>query len=105
MQVAKGTASTNDEYILTVNVDQNGNMESEPNNTLETVNTVPVNEDIHASIGQEGDVDRFNFTLDGDAVIQPKFTFTPTDSYSKTHVLTITDASRRKMLKVSIFRR
>lgn len=102
VQVAKGTTSTNDEYILTVNVDQNGNMESEPNNTPETANTVPVNEDIHASIGQEGDVDCFAFTLDGDAVIQPKFTFTPTDSSSKTYVLTIMDASRRELLKVNI---
>lgn len=102
VKVAKGSASTNDEYILTVNVDQNGNMESEPNNTSETANTVPVNEDIHASIGQEGDVDCFAFTLDGDAVIQPKFSFTPTDSSSKTYVLTIMDASRREMLKVNI---
>lgn len=102
VQVAKGSASTNDEYILTVNVDQNGSMESEPNNTPETANTVPVNEDIHASIGQEGDVDCFAFTLDGDAVIQPKFSFTPTDSSSKTYVLTIMDASRREMFKVNI---
>ena len=102
VQVAKGSSSTNDEYILTVNVDQNGNMESEPNNTPETSNAVPVNEDIHASIGQEGDVDCFTFTLDGDAVIQPRFTFTPTDSSSKTYVLTIMDAGRREMLKVNI---
>ena len=102
VQVAKGSSFTNDEYILTVNVDQKGQMESEPNNTPETANAVPVNEDIHASIGQEGDVDCFTFTLDGDAVIQPKFTFTPTDSSSKTYVLTIMDASRRDMLKVNI---
>lgn len=102
VQVAKGTTSTNDEYILTVNVDQNGNMESEPNNTPETASAVPVNEDIHASIGQEGDIDCFAFTLEGDAVIQPKFTFTPTDSSSKTYVLTIMDTSRREMLKVNI---
>lgn len=102
VRVAKGTAYTNDEYNLTVNVDQNGNMESEPNNTPETASPIPVNEDIRASIGREGDVDYFAFTLDGDAVIQPKFTFTPTDSSSKTYVLTIMDASRREMLKVNI---
>lgn len=101
VQVAKGSASTNDEYILTVNVDQNGNMESEPNNTPETANAVPVNEDIHSSIGKEGDVDFFTFTLDGDAVIQPRFTFTPTDSSSKTYVLTVMDASRHELLKVN----
>ena len=102
VQVAKGSAFTNDEYILTVNVDQNGSMESEPNNTPETANAVPVNEDIHGSFGQEGDIDCFVFTLEGDAVIQPRFTFTPTDSTSKTYVLTITDAGRREMLKVNI---
>ena len=102
VQVAKGSTFTSDEYILTVNVDQNGTMESESNNTPETANAIPVNEDIHASIGQESDVDCFTFTLDGDAVIQPSFTFTPTDSSSKTYVLTITDLSRRELLKVNI---
>lgn len=102
VQVAKGSSYTSDEYMLTVNVDQNGNMESEPNNTPETANAVPVNEDVHASIGQEGDVDCFTFTLDGDAVIQPRFTFAPTDSASKTYVLTIMDAGRRELLKANI---
>ena len=102
VQVAKGTTFTNDEYVLIVNVNQNGNMESEPNNTPETANTVPIDEDIHASMGQEGDIDCYSFTLDGDAVIQPRFTFTPTDSASKTYVLTIVDANRREMLKVNI---
>lgn len=102
VQVTKGNTYTNNEYILSINADQNGNMESEPNNTPETANTVPVNEDIHASIGQEGDVDCFTFTLDGNAVIQPRFTFKPTDSSSKTYVLTIMDTNRHELLKVSI---
>lgn len=102
VQVAKGSTYTNDEYMLTVNVSQNGTMESEANNTLETADTVPVNEDIHASIGQESDIDYFTFTLDGDAVVQPRFTFKPTDSSSKTYVLTLMDSSRRELLKVNI---
>lgn len=102
IQVAKGSTYTNDEYMLTVNVSRNGTMESEANNTLETANTIPLNEDIHASIGQEGDIDCFTFTLDGDAVIQPKFTFAPTDSSSKTYVLTLMDSSRRELLKANI---
>lgn len=102
VQVAKGSTYTNDEYILTVNVSQNGTMESEANNTLETADAVPVNEDIHASIGQEGDIDCFTFTLDGDAVVQPRFSFKPTDSSSKTYVLTLMDSSRRELLKVNI---
>ena len=102
VQVAKGSTYTNDEYRITVNVDQNGYMEAESNDTPETANAVPVNEDIHASIGRKGDVDCFIFTLDGDAVIQPKLTFTPTDSSSKTYVLTLTDGSRHELLKVNI---
>lgn len=102
VQVAKGNTYTNDEYMLTVNVSQNGTMESEDNNTPETANVVPVNEDIHASIGQEGDIDCFTFTLDGDAVVQPRFTFKPTDSSSKTYVLTLMDSSRRELLKANI---
>lgn len=102
VQVAKGSAYTDDEYTLTVNVSQNGTMEAEVNNTLETANAIPVNEDIHASIGQEGDIDCFTFTLDGDAVVQPRFTFKPTDSSSKTYVLTMLDSSRRELLKVNI---
>lgn len=102
VQVAKGSSSTNEEYILTVHVDQGGFMEAESNDTQETANAVPVNEDIHGSFSREGDVDFFAFTLDSDAVIQPRFTFTPTDSSSKTYVLTILDNSRRELLKVNI---
>lgn len=102
VQVAKGVSYTKDEYILTVKVGQNGNMESEPNNTSDTANAIPINQDIHASTGQEGDIDCYTFTLDGDAIIQPRFTFTPTDSASKTYVLSILDANRQLMLKVNI---
>ena len=102
VQVAKGSAYTNDAYTLTVSVTQNGTMESEGNNTLETANAVPVNEDIHASVGQEGDIDCFAFTLDGDAVVQPRFTFTPTDNSSRTYVLTLLDSSRHELLRVNI---
>ena len=102
VQVAKGSAFTNDEYILTVKVDQNGYMEAEPNDTPEAATAVPVNEDIHASIGQEGDIDCFSFTLAGDAVVQPKLAFAPTDSAAKTYVLTIMDSSRRELLKANV---
>jgi hypothetical protein len=102
VQVAKGSAFTDDAYTLTVNAGQNGAMEAEPNNTPETANAIRTNEDVHASIGREGDVDCYTFTLASDAVVQPRFTFAPTDSSSKTYVLTIQDAGRREMLKVNI---
>ena len=102
VQVAKGSTAADDPYLLTVSAGQNGSMESEPNSTPETANVIPVNEDIHASTGHEGDTDCFRFTLEGDAVVQPRFTFTPTDSSSRTYVLSILDSGRREMLKVNI---
>lgn len=102
VQVAKGSTYTNNEYILTINASQDGTMESETNDTPETANAIPVNEDVHASIGREGDIDCFAFTLTGDAVIQPRFTFKPTDSSSKTYVLTLMDGRRNELLKVNI---
>lgn len=102
VQVAKGASYSNNEYTLTVRVHQNGTMESEANNTPETANAVPVNVDIHASIGQEGDIDCYTFTLDGDAVVQPRFTFRPTASTSRTYVLTLMDNSRCELLNVNI---
>ena len=102
VQVNKGGSWVNDEYTLTVNVTHEGTMESELNNTPETANAVPLNEDIHASIGQEGDIDYYSFTLDGDTVVQPRFTFKPTDSASKTYVLTIIDGNRYELLTCNI---
>ena len=102
IQVAKGSSYTNDEYTLTVNTYRNGVMESEPNDTQETSTNVTVNTDIHGSFSREGDVDFFTFTLDNDSVVQPRFTFTPTDSSSKTYVLTVLDNSRHELLKVNI---
>lgn len=102
VKVEKGSTYTNNEYTLTVNASQNGIMEFEANNTPETANVIPVNEDIHASFGQEGDVDCYVFTLGEDSVVQPRFTFKPTDSSSKTYVLTLMDASRHELLNVKI---
>ena len=102
VQVAKGSSFTSDEYILTVTASVNGQTEAEPNNTAETANPVPLNEDIHASFGQEGDIDCYTFTLEADAVVQTRFTFTPTDSNSRTYVLTVSDMNRRELLKVNI---
>lgn len=102
VQVAKGSSSTNEEYVITVHVDQAGFMEAESNDTQVTANAVPVNEDVYGSFSREGDIDFFAFTLDTDAVIQPRFSFTPTDSSSKTYVLTILDSARHELLKVNI---
>ena len=102
VQVAKGSSYTNDEYTLTVNTHQNDTAESESNDTRETATAVPVNTEIHGSFSREGDVDYYAFTLDSSAVIQPRFTFTPTEGSSKTYVLTVLDAAGHELLKVNI---
>lgn len=102
VQIVSGSTNLDDEYTLTVRTAQAGVMEAEANNTPETANTIPVNEEVHASIGQEGDVDCYAFTLTEPSVIQPRFTFRPTESSAKTYVLTILDSSRNELLKVNI---
>ena len=103
LQVSKGSSPVTDEYTLTVNTVQGtGTSEFEPNDALESANPIPLNEDIKAAIGKEGDIDCFRFTLENDAVIQPRFSFKPTDSSSKTYVLTVLDSSRQELLKTNI---
>ena len=102
IQVGKGSAWTNEPYTVTVNVSQNGAMEAERNDTPETANAAPLNEDIHGTIGQEGDVDCFAFTLDSDAVLQPRLAFDPTDSNAKTYVMTLYGDNRAELMKANI---
>ena len=102
VQVAKGSTFLDDEYRITVSASQEGVMEAEANDTAERANAIPVNVDVHASIGQEGDVDCYTFTLAEDAVIQPRFSFRPTDTTSRTYVLTLMDSSRHELLKANI---
>lgn len=102
VRIARGSTWINEAYSLTVTALQNGVMEAESNNTLETANPVPVNEDVHASFGREGDVDFFSFELDADAVVQPRLTFNPTDSNSKTYVITLYGANRAELMKINV---
>lgn len=102
IQVAKGRGWTNEAYSVTVKTSQNGVMEAERNDTLETANAIPVNEDIHATIGQEGDVDCYSFELDTDSILQPRFTFDPLENNSKTYVLTIYGGNRTVLLQENI---
>lgn len=102
VQVAKGSAHTAEEYTVTVNASPAKNTEAESNNALETANPVPVNQDILASTGREGDVDCFSFIVDHDSVFQPRMSFKPTENNSKTYVLTLADAAGREMFKVNI---
>lgn len=102
VRMAKGAAYLGDAYTLTVNTLRNGVMEAEPNNAPETANAIPVNENVHASFAQEGDVDCFTFTLAQDAVVQPRLMFDATDSTARTYVLTLMDRNRSELLRAGI---
>lgn len=102
VRMAKGAAYLGDAYTLTVNTLHNGVMEAEPNNAPETANAIPVNENVHASFAQEGDVDCFTFTLAQDAVVQPRLMFDAMDSTARTYVLTLMDRNRSELLRAGI---
>ena len=64
-------------------------MEAERNDTPDTANAIPVNENVHASIGREDDVDCFSFTMKERAAVTPYFDFKPLASDLKIYSLTI----------------
>ena len=102
IMIKKGASWTDEEYDLSITTQSEGVIEAEMNNTPETSNMVPVNEDIHASIGTDGDVDYFRFSLDSDAAIQLKFTFPSTGYSSKTYILTVMDSTQNVLQIVNI---
>lgn len=101
VKISKGSSHTPTEYGLTVSATPSGLAEAEYNNTLATANEIPVNADVQGSFGQEKDIDYFTFTLDGDAVIQPRLTFAPTDSTSTTYVMTIFGTNNQVLQKIN----
>jgi len=102
VQIKKGNIHTSNEYGLRVNTSQNGSMESEGNNAIESADFVEINEDIHASMGKEGDIDCFKFVVHDHSIIQTHFSFIPTDNNSKTYVLSLFDSSHRNIIKINI---
>lgn len=102
VRVEKGNVHSAQPYGLTVNTSPCEFTEAESNNTYETANEIPVNQEIRASFAQEGDVDCFRFTLETDGLVQPRFSFNPTDSTAKTYVLSILDAQRQVLRQEKI---
>lgn len=84
-----GAAWTAWDYRLEVRSEHTDNTEAEINNTVETANPIPVNQEITGSFAVEGDVDYYQFTLDTDKVIQLKLNFTPLEASTKTYVMTL----------------
>ncbi len=102
IQINKGASWTDEEYSLTVTMQTEGVMEAESNNTPATANAVPVNKDIHGSIGTKGDVDCYQFRLDSDSAVQLRYSFASTGSSSRTYVLTVMDSNQRVLQSVTI---
>lgn len=89
IRIEKGTAWLGMEYQVTAEYTQLEGIEQESNDTPETATVIPVNETVKGSIGTDGDVDCFRFTLEQDAVIQPELTIDPLESSGKAHVVSL----------------
>lgn len=89
VRMEKGTVWLGMEYTLTAEYTPLGQIEQESNDTSDTATVVSVNDVIKGSIGTEGDVDCFCFTLEKDAIVQPRLTVDPLESSGKAHVVSI----------------
>ena len=94
VQVQKGDAWWGGEYHVRIEAETAANSEIEGNDTPETATPIAVNEEYAGTIAKEGDVDHFAFTLESDAIIQPRFTFDALESGAKTYVLTVQQDGR-----------
>lgn len=102
VRIEKGSSWLGDSYSLCLSTLSVPEFEKEINNTPATANPVQVNKEIHGSFAVEGDVDCYSFTLGNDSAIKLKLTFLPTDTNSKTYVLTIIDSLKNELQKVNI---
>ena len=94
-KVSSGNYYSGDEYKLLVNYSKTDNIEQESNDSHETATPISTNREIQGSFGTSGDIDHYRFTLYGDSVVEPKFTFTPGDTNSKTFVVSILNENQK----------
>ena len=64
-------------FNITLKTSQAVNTEEEINDTIQTANLIPINEDIRASTGTRNDIDCFAFTLDKTSSVCPNLEFKP----------------------------
>lgn len=101
IQIIKGNAWTSWDYRLKVDVTSCEYSEQEDNNGPEIANEISVNQEVTGSFGVEGDIDYFTFVLEDDMVVQPKLTFSPLETSSKTYTL-ILSKNGEKLLSTKI---
>ena len=77
IKVEQGYSWSGMPYTLNVNTSYAENTESEPNNSPQTANMIPVNESINASTGTRDDIDYFVFTLAKPSLVKPSLDFNP----------------------------
>ena len=97
----KGTYFYGGEYQLRVAYENVKNTELETNDTIDTATVIHANREITGVFGVEGDIDYYRFTLFSDAVVTPKFSFTPSESNNKAFVFSIYRDSQ-KLYSVNI---
>ena len=97
VRIKKGNTWSGEAYTLAVRTSERDVMEAESNDTLETANNIPVNKESLASIGWEGDIDYFNFTLDRKAIVRPYLEFKRLGTALKIYSLTLGDVHGKEI--------
>ena len=89
IHVSKGSLWTSYEYQVEVDYNESDYSEEEFNDQMEEATSIPLNQDIVASFGTEGDVDYFSFSVDRDVIAQPRISFDPLETSTKVYVLSL----------------
>lgn len=75
VNIERGYSWSGKPYRITVSTSRIANTEEEGNNTPQTANVIPLNENVRASTGTRNDGDYFTFTLDRPMMICPHLEF------------------------------
>lgn len=75
VSIERGYSWSGKPYRITVSTSQITNTEHESNNSPQTANVIPLNENVSASSGTRNDTDYYTFTLDKPMMIRPCLEF------------------------------
>ena len=75
VSIERGYSWSGKPYRITVNTSQPAITEHESNNSPQTANVIPLNEDVRASSGTRNDTDYFTFTLEKPCMVCPHLEF------------------------------
>lgn len=94
VRINRGSSWTSLEYQVEVNFSGKGDAEKEVNDTFDAATPIQVNQDMTGSFGTPEDIDCYSFYIGQDMILQPKLSFTPLETSSKTYVVTLYDEGR-----------